>query len=616
MRIRSVTARAVLALAVISAVTLVSSCATLPPKAPYLDSRLPVEARVEDLLAQMTLEEKVGQMTQANAGSLADPADIEKLALGSLLSGGDDMPSPNTPTGWADAFDRYQRIALTTRLGIPLLYGVDSVHGFSHSTDTTIFPHNIGLGAARDPALVQEIGRVTALEMAGTGIRWTFSPCLAVVQDERWGRTYESFGESPELVSSMTSLIAGYQGTEPGLPTSLLATAKHFMGDGGTEGGRDQGNTAGSEEALLAVHLPPYKAALDRGVGAVMISYSSWNGQKMHGSRAFITSLLKEKMGFNGIVVSDWKGINQLNGAYAEQVAAGVNAGIDVAMAPDDYRTFAATLLNEVRAGSIPLERIDDAVRRILRAKFRMGLFEHPFAARQYLAQAGAPQNRSLARRAVRESVVVLKNDGNILPLPRTLKKILVVGKNADNLGCQLGGWSITWQGVSGKITAGTTILSGIREAVSRNTVVVFDRQGRAVDAAPRDSADSALPQPAFDVVIAVVGEKPYAEGRGDRSENPGLDDEDNKVLDRLTASGTPTVTVIVSGRPLVVTKQLPRWKALVEAWLPGTEGAGVADVLFGGFKPVGKLPVTWPRTGTAAARTDPLFPCGYGLTY
>jgi beta-glucosidase len=490
------------------------------------------------------------------------------------------------------------------------------VHGFSHSTGTTIFPHNIGLGAARDPALVQEIGRVTALEMAGTGIRWTFSPCLAVVQDERWGRTYESFGESPELVSSMTSLIAGYQGTEPGLPTSLLATAKHFMGDGGTEGGRDQGNTAGSEEALLAVHLPPYKAALDRGVGAVMISYSSWNGQKMHGSRAFITSLLKEKMGFNGIVVSDWKGINQLNGAYAEQVAAGVNAGIDVAMAPDDYRTFAATLLNEVRAGSIPLERIDDAVRRILRAKFRMGLFEHPFAARQYLAQAGAPQNRSLARRAVRESVVVLKNDGNILPLPRTLKKILVVGKNADNLGCQLGGWSITWQGVSGKITAGTTILSGIREAVSRNTVVVFDRQGRAVDAAPRDSADSALPQPAFDVVIAVVGEKPYAEGRGDRSENPGLDDEDNKVLDRLTASGTPTVTVIVSGRPLVVTKQLPRWKALVEAWLPGTEGAGVADVLFGGFKPVGKLPVTWPRTGTAAARTDPLFPCGYGLTY
>ena len=616
MPVRPVTARAVAALAVISVVTLVSSCATLPPKTPYLDPRLPVDARVEDLLSHMTLEEKVGQMTQANAGSLADLTDIAKLTLGSLLSGGDDMPSPNTPTGLADAFDRYQRIALATRLGIPLLYGVDSVHGFSHSTGTTIFPHNIGLGATRDPVLVRDIGRVTALEMAGTGIRWTFSPCLAVVQDERWGRTYESFGENTELVSSMTSLIAGYQGGEPGQPAWLLATAKHFMGDGGTGAGRDQGNTAGSEEALLAVHLPPYRAALDQGVGAVMVSYSSWNGQKMHGSRAFITDLLKGKMGFKGIVVSDWKGINQLNGAYAEQVRAGVNAGIDVVMAPDDYRAFAATLLGEARAGSVPMERIDDAVRRILRAKFSMGLFEHPFAARRYLAEAGAPQNRILARRAVRESVVMLKNEGGILPLPKTLRKILVVGKNADNLGSQLGGWSITWQGVSGKITAGTTILSGIKSAVSPDTVVVYDRQGRTAEAAPRGAADSTVPQPVFDVAIAVVGEKPYAEGRGDRSENPGLDDEDSKVLDRVAAAGIPTVAVLVSGRPLVVTEQLPRWKALLEAWLPGTEGSGVADVLFGDFKPVGRLPLTWPRTGTSAARSDPLFPYGFGLTY
>ncbi len=610
MRFRSVTSRAVLALAVVVAAAF-SSCATLPPKTPYLDPRLPVEGRVEDLLAQMTLAEKVGQMAQANAGSLADPADVATLGLGSLLSGGDDLPSPNTPTGWADAFDRYQRIALTTRLGVPLLYGVDSVHGFSHSTGTTIFPHNIGLGATRDPALVQQIGRVTALEMAGTGIRWTFSPCLAVVQDERWGRTYESFGENPELVSSMTSLIAGYQDKDPGLPTSLLATAKHFMGDGGTEDGRDQGNTTGSDEALRAVHLPPYAAALDLGVGAVMVSYSSWNGQKMHGSRAFITDLLKGEMGFKGIVVSDWKGINQLPGAYAEQVRAGVNAGIDVIMAPDDYRAFAATLINEVRAGSVPMERIDDAVRRILRAKFRMGLFEHPFAARQYLTQAGAPQNRSLGRRAVRESVVVLKNEGSILPLPKTLKKILVVGKNADNLGSLLGGWSITWQGVSGKIATGTTILAGIRGAVSPDTVVVFDRQGKTAETASKNAADSA-----FDVAIAVVGEKPYAEGRGDKSENPGLDDEDSRVLDRLAAAGIPTVAVLVSGRPLVVTERLPQWKALLEAWLPGTEGAGVADVLFGDFKPVGKLPITWPRTAAASAHADPLFPYGYSLTY
>jgi beta-glucosidase len=603
LRTGPVTARVVAALAVIGVVTLASSCATLPPKTLCLDPRLSVEARVDDLLARMTLEEKIGQMTQANAGSLADPADIARLALGSLLSGGDDLPSPNTPTGWADAFDRFQRIALTTRLGIPLLYGVDSVHGFSHSTGTTIFPHNIGLGATRDPILVREIGRVTAVEMAGTGIRWAFSPCLAVVQDERWGRTYESFGENPELVSSMTTLIAGYQGDEPGLPTSLLATAKHFMGDGGTEAGRDQGNTAGNEAALRAVHLPPYKAALEQGVGAVMVSYSSWNGLKMHGSRAFITDLLKGKMGFSGIVVSDWKGINQLPGAYAEQVRAGVNAGIDVIMAPDDYRAFAATLLGEARAGSVPMARIDDAVRRILRAKFRMGLFEHPFAARQYLAQAGAPENRSLARQAVCESVVLLKNEDSILPLPKALKKILVVGKNADNLGWQLGGWSITWQGVSGKITAGTTILAGIKSAVSRDTVVVFDRQGRAADGS-------------FDAAIAVVGEKPYAEGRGDRSENPGLDDEDINALDRVAAAGIPIVTVLISGRPLVVTGQLPRWKALLEAWLPGTEGAGVADVLFGDFKPVGKLPVTWPRSGTATARSDALFPYGFGLTY
>jgi beta-glucosidase len=614
MRLRSAAARAVFALAAISAAAFLGSCVT--PKSPSFDSRPPVEVRVEDLLARMTLEEKIGQMTQANAGSLVDPADVAKLGIGSLLSGGDDLPSPNTPEGWADAFDRYQRIALTTRLAIPLLYGVDSVHGFSHSTGTTIFPHNIGLGATRDPALVREIGRATALEMAGTGIRWTFSPCLAVVQDERWGRTYESFGENTELVSSMASLIAGYQGGASGLPTSLLATAKHFLGDGGTEGGRDQGDTAGSEEALLAVHLPPFRAALDQGVGSVMISFSSWNGQKMHGNQRLVTILLKEKMGFDGIVVSDWKGINQLNGAYAEQVRAGVNAGIDVFMAADDYRAFAATLRNEVMTGSVDRERIDDAVRRILRTKLRMGLFEHPFAARPYLAQAGSPQNRGLARRAVRESVVLLKNEGGILPLPKTLKRILVVGKNADNLGSQLGGWSITWQGVSGKITAGTTILAAIKNAVSPDTVVVFDRQARAADTSPRDSADSAQPRPFFDVAIAVIGEKPYAEGRGDRSENPGLDDEDSRVLDRVAAAGIPAVAVLISGRPLVVTDWLPKWKALLAAWLPGTEGAGIADVLFGDFKPVGKLPLTWPRTGTAAARADPLFPYGYGLSY
>ncbi len=574
---------------------------------PYRDPALPVEQRVDDLLSRMTLAEKVGQMTQANVASLGRLSDVAALGLGSVLSGGDDSPTPNTPVAWADQLDGLQRLALSTRLSIPLLYGIDSVHGFSHAVGTTIFPHNIGLGATRDAGLVQEIGRITALEMAGTGIRWAFAPCLAVVQNERWGRTYESFGQDPDLVSSMTSLIDGLQGGDLRLPTSIIATAKHFVGDGGTTGGRDQGDTLVDEADLRTVHMEPYRAAIARDAQAVMVSYSSWNGQKMHGNRRMITDTLKGELGFNGIVVSDWDGIAQLGGGYDDQVRQAINAGIDVVMTPTGYARFAGALQRAVLDGAIPMARIDDAVRRIVSVKFRMGLFERPYAPREYLAYDGSAENRAVARRAVRESLVLLKNDGGILPLPRTIKRLLVVGKNADNLGNQLGGWSLTWQGLSGAGTRGTTILQGIRDAVSRDTQVVYDPA--------RIEGD-------YDAAIAVVGETPYAEFHGDRPGSLSLDAADSIVMDRLQSAGIPTVAVIVSGRPLVITDRLPQWKALVEAWLPGTEGAGVAEVLFGAYKPTGRLPVSWPRSeaqvpvagGSSAA--SPLFPYGFGLSY
>jgi beta-glucosidase len=590
---------------------LLASCRSFPlDMGPfYLNSTLPVETRVADLLGRMSIEEKVGQMTMAGAAFLAQPSDITKLGLGSLLEGGDDMPPQNDPEGWADAFDGWQKRALASRLAVPLLLGVDSVHGFGHATGTTIFPHNIGLGATGDPRLVEEIGRVTAMEMAGAGARWNFSPCLAVARNERWGRTYESFGESPDLVSRMAVIIRGLQGESLALPTSVLATAKHFLGDGGTTGGTDRGDTQVDEPTLRSLYLPPYKAALALGVQSVMISFSSWNGLQMHANRRLITEVLKQEMGFDGIVVSDWDAVTLLPGSFTEQVRAAVNAGIDVFMVPTDYTLFITTLLGEVRAGRVPAARIDDAVRRILRVKFRMGLFEHPLAARQLLTEVGSAEHRALARSAVQESMVLLKNEGHILPLSRMTQRILVVGKNADDLGNQLGGWSITWQGGSGPVTDGTTILQGIRAAVSPGSTVVFDPQGLNASEG-------------FDVAIAVIGETPYAETFGDRPGSLGLDAQDLAVLARLQAARVPVVTVIVSGRPLIITDQIAGWKALLEAWLPGTEGGGVADVLFGSYAPTGRLPITWPRSETQIpvnvgdAQYAPLFPYGYGLTY
>lgn len=577
---------------------------------PYQDPSQPVATRVADLLSRMTLDEKIGQMTQVERTALTTQSDIATYNLGSLLSGGGSAPATNTATGWADMYDGYQRTALTNRLGIPIIYGIDAVHGHNNVKGATVFPHNIGLGATRDPALVQQIGQATAEEVAGTGIDWTFAPCLCVARNERWGRTYESFGEDPTIAQSMTTIITGFQGTVlGGTSTSILATAKHFVGDGGTSGGVDQGNTQLSEADLRQIHLAPFVDAVQRGVGSVMISYSSWNGVKMHGNAYLITTVLKGELGFSGFVVSDWAGIDQIDGASgfsASDVRSSINAGIDMVMVPTNYVGFQATLKSEVTSGRVALTRIDDAVRRILTKKFQLGLFERPLTDRTWTSTVGSAAHRALARQAVRESLVLLKNDG-ILPLSKSAR-IFVAGKNADDIGNQSGGWTVSWQGASGPTTTGTTILQGIRAAVAPGTVVDFNASGRGAAG--------------HDVAIVVLGEKPYAEGKGDRTDGLTLDRTDLGTLSTIARTGVPIVVVVVSGRPLVVTSELASWRGLIAAWLPGTEGGGVADVLFGDDRPTGKLPQSWPRAASQVpinvgdATYDPLFAFGFGLTY
>ena len=577
---------------------------------PYKDPSLPVATRVNDLLGRMSLDEKLGQMTQAERASISN-AQITQFRIGSVLSGGGSAPSPNTATGWANMYDGFQNAALATPLAIPMIYGVDAVHGHNNVSGATIFPHNIGLGATRDPALVQNIGRATAEEVSGTGIDWDFAPCLCVARNDRWGRTYESFGERPDLVSSMTTIITGLQGSSLSAPGSVLATAKHFVGDGGTTGGVDQGDTQLSEADLRAIHLPPFQAAVQRGVGAVMISFSSWNGVKMHGNQFLITSVLKGELGFSGFVISDWNAIDQIDGQpgfTATEVRTAINAGIDMVMVPDAWQNFISVLRSEVQAGRIAMSRIDDANRRILTKKFELGLFERPLTDRSFTSTVGNAAHRQLARQAVRESQVLLKNVNNVLPLATANNKIFVAGKSADNIGLQSGGWTISWQGGSGTTTQGTSILQGIRNTVASTTTVTFNQTGAGIDSSYR-------------VAIAVVGETPYAEGAGDRPGSMSLDSGDLATINTLRAAGVPVVVVLVSGRPMDIAAELANWSALVAAWLPGTEGQGVADVLFGVAQPTGKLPMTWMSSVSQQPINDgdgkvPLFPFGFGLAY
>ncbi|MGM9445395.1 glycoside hydrolase family 3 protein [Streptomyces murinus] len=591
---------------------------------PYLNAKLPVKKRVADLLSRMSLAEKAGQMTQAERAGLTTPGDIASYDLGSLLSGGGSTPTPNTAEGWAQMIDGFQLQAQATRFQIPLIYGVDAVHGHNNLYGATVMPHNIGIGATRDPQLAERTGAVTAAEVRATGVPWDFAPCLCVSRDERWGRSYESFGEDPALVESMETMIQGLQGRADGSDLSrddkVLATAKHFVGDGGTAYGSsttgsytiDQGVTTVTRQQLEDIHLAPYKSAVRRGIGTVMPSYSSLDitgdGQgavKMHARGDMINGELKGKLGFDGFVISDWNAIDQLPGDYANQVRTAVNAGVDMMMVPYTYKDFSSTLIDEVKAGRVTEARIDDAVSRILTQKFELGLFEHPYADTSGAAAIGSPAHRAVARQAAAESQVLLKNSGGLLPLKKS-EKVYVAGSNADDIGNQTGGWTLTWQGASGDTVPGTTILQGMRQAGGDVTY----------------SKDASAPTAGYDVGVVVVGETPYAEGVGDvgNGRSLSLSAADQAAVDKVCGA-MKCVVLIVSGRPQLIGDRLGEIDSLVASWLPGTEGEGVADVLYGARPFTGQLPVTWPKSeaqlpiNVGDASYDPQFPYGWGLT-
>ncbi|MCU0343730.1 MAG: glycoside hydrolase family 3 C-terminal domain-containing protein [Ignavibacterium sp.] len=572
------------------------------------DNNLSIPEKVNQLLAQMTLDEKIGQMTQAERSALQDISDIKKYFLGSLLSGGGSAPSNNAPQSWADMYDYFQNFALQTRLKIPLIYGIDAVHGHNNVYGATIFPHNIGLGCTRNPQLIEQAARVTAEEVSGTGIDWTFAPCIATVRDERWGRTYEGFGETQELSVMMAdAMVRGFQGTNLSDYGNILSCAKHFLGDGGTQGGDDQGNTIGDEQSIRQLHLQGYISAINAGVKSIMVSYSSINGQKVHGSEYWITDVLKGELGFKGIVVSDWQGIDQLPGEYKSDIQNSINAGIDMVMVPFNFKEFIQYLKELVNENKISIDRIDDAVRRILTIKYELGLFEKPFTDRSLTSTIGSAGHREIARKCVRESLVLLKNQNNFLPLSKNINHILVAGKNGLDIGNQCGGWTISWQGSSGDITPGTTVYQGIKNSVPSSTTVSYSFN--------RSNTQGA------DAAVVVVGETPYAEGNGDRNDL-ALSSEDINTIYNIKNAGIPYVIVLISGRPMIISDVLNDCDAFVAAWLPGTEGQGIADVLFGDYNFTGKLSHSWPRTmdqipiNSGDANYDPLFPYGFGLAY
>ena len=601
----------------------------------YTDPSQPVDVRVEDLLKRMTLEEKIGQMTQVEKNSIK-AGDIKKYYIGSILSGGGGSPAKNTTQAWYAMVQGFQNEALSTRLKIPIIYGVDAVHGHGNLQNATIFPHNIGLGATNDPELVEKIGRATAEEMLATGIPWNFAPVLAVVQDVRWGRTYEGYSENTDLVTSLgTAYIKGLQTLQEGDSVSqnqtifTLATPKHYIGDGGTIWGSsrtdnymlDQGNVQVPEDVLRKLYLPPYQSAVDSGALSVMASFSSWRELKMHAQRPLLTGVLKDELGFQGFIVSDWQGMDQIDPSnYYNSVVTSVNAGVDMSMVPQEYVKFIETMKEAVNKGDIPESRVDEAVRRILRAKFALGLFEQPMPDPKYQATVRSKQHIDLARQAVRESLVLLTNRDNILPLHKDTPVIFVAGEGANDIGLQSGGWTLEWQGKAGNDNEGTTIFSGIKAAVKPETRVEYSSD--ADFSGFKDANGNPL---VADVGIVVLAEKPYAEGVGD-SADLSLNDQEVHLLEQTKKQSKHIIAILLSGRPRVITEQLLLADGWVAAWLPGTEGEGVADVLFGDDPFTGKTAYSWPRTNTqlpinvnnAAGKTGcdaPLFPFGYGLT-
>ena len=588
-----------------------------------------ITQRVEALLQAMTIEQKVGQMTMGER-LWVKPEDAREYALGSVLSGGGSHPGDNTPEDWvamADAFWSAMNEG-PDALGIPILFGIDAVHGHNNVCGATIFPHNIGLGATDNPGLVAQMAQVTGREILASGVDWNFAPTLAVVQNPHWGRTYESFGSSPERSARLGEAYVKALQAE-----GVMGCVKHWVGDGGTLYGIDQGETTLSWTELEATHVSPYYRSLDAGVHSVMVSFNSWNGDKCHGHYQLVTEVLKQQLGFAGIVVSDWDGIDYLSEDYDEAVRLSINAGLDMFMVPERWRDFIASTIRQINAGSISEHRIDDAVGRILATKFRLGLMDGPRPSQRdgvRQSRFGVEEHREIARRCVRESQVLLKNEEGLLPLsPDT--RVLVAGRNAHNLGSQCGGWTVSWQGDQGNDkVSGTSIWEGILSL--------------APDATLSTSAEAADADPSLhDVAIVVVGENPYAEGFGDiRADdsllveagsmingrtNPldaygqslhlcELHPEDLACIEAISAKGIPVVVVLISGRPLIVEKELAVSTAFVASWLPGSEGLGVAEVLFGvaGFS--GKLPMPWPSSLLKAKAEYSLeFLEGYGLT-
>ncbi|KAI4308345.1 hypothetical protein L6164_031428 [Bauhinia variegata] len=594
----------------------------------YKDPKQPLDVRIQDLLKRMTLEEKIGQMTQIER-EVATPDVMKKFSIGSVLSGGGSVPAPQaSPETWVKMVNDLQKGSLSTRLGIPMIYGIDAVHGHNNVYKSTIFPHNIGLGVTRDPLLIKKIGEATALEVRATGIQYAFAPCIAVCRDPRWGRCYESYSEDPKIVRAMTEIIPGLQGDIPanskkGFPyvggkEKIAACAKHYLGDGGTNKGINENNTLLSYNGLLSIHMPAYLDSIMKGVATVMVSYSSWNGKKMHANRDLVTGFLKNKLKFKGFVISDWQGIDRITSPphanYSYSVQAGVSAGIDMIMVPYNYTEFINTLTYQVKNKIIPMSRIDDAVTRILRVKFIMGLFENPLSDVSLVNQLGSKEHRELAREAVRKSLVLLKNGKSaqkpLLPLPKKAGKILVAGSHADNLGYQCGGWTITWQGLGGNnLTEGTTILDAIKQTVDTETKVVYNENPDA----------NFLKSNKFSYAIVFVGEPPYAETYGD-SMNLSIAEPGPSTINNVCGY-IKCVVVLISGRPVVIKPYLPKIDALVAAWLPGTEGQGVADLLFGDYGFTGKLARTWFKSvdqlpmNVGDKHYDPLFPFGFGLT-
>ncbi|XP_065867282.1 uncharacterized protein [Euphorbia lathyris] len=591
----------------------------------YKDEEQPINIRIKDLMSRMSLPEKIGQMVQLDRSAVS-PDIMRDYGIGSVLSGGGSVPKVEaTPQEWIQMVNDFQKGSLSSRLGIPMIYGIDAVHGHNNAYKATIFPHNIGLGATRDPDLIKRIGAATAAEVRATGIHYAFAPCIAVCRDPRWGRCYESYSEDPSIVREMTEIISGLQGDAPrkGVPfvggrNKVAACAKHFVGDGGTTNGINENNTLIDYHTLLSIHMPGYMTAVIKGVSTVMVSYSSWNGRKMHANHDLVTALLKKVLRFRGFVISDWEGIDRITSPphsnYTNSVLQGISAGIDMVMVPHHYTEFINILMNLVLNKSIPMNRIDDAVRRILRVKFTMGLFEDPLADQSFVDELGSQEHRELAREAVRKSLVLLKNGKNsktpLLPLPKKTGRILVAGSHADNLGYQCGGWTISWQGLSGNnLTTGTTIWNAISSTVDSSTKLVFCENPDADFAKAND----------FDYAIVVVGEHPYAETQGDNL-NLTLPEPGPEVIDNVCGN-VKCVVVIISGRPLVIEPYVSKMDAIVAAWFPGSEGQGVADVLFGDYGFTGKLSRTWFKSvdqlpmNVGDANYDPLFSFGFGLT-